>query len=361
MGAYRWSRGSGALLPCRSKRWVTPAIAALACGVAAPALAADPVAPAPIAEPPVQIDASAWQLPVSSSVPQFAMNEGAAIDRTYPSTSPADYGPEQTTDSPPAADAARGHVSFGGQIKSVAWETAAFAAYLTAINVTKLTEVGARPFHFQNEGYFGKSTYNLGIDKLAHAYDTYLIAEVMRARIDRKTDDSPGSAYAAAAIASGLMLYGEFYDGIKKSSGFSLQDVVFNIGGAGFSILRHQIPGLADKLDFRVEVVPNGDVFTFSGQRHYAQQHYLLALKLSGFERFQHSPLRFLELHAGYYATGITPNQRADGDPLHRRPFVGIGVNLGELFFHDSSSRIGRAAGSVLDYVQIPYTALNVH
>ncbi len=337
------------------------AVALLVVGIAAPACAADPLAILYAANSATGSDGIAWHLPEATPAPLFdaghalAMAGDGRTDAALPT-----YGPHPLEQS--ATDGGdRGHVSFGGQIKSVGWEIGLFAAYLTATNVAKVTEVGAKSFHFQNEGYFGKSTYNLGIDKFAHAYDTYLIAEVMRARIDRKTDDSPGSAYAAAAIASGLMLYGEFYDGIKKSSGFSLQDVVFNIGGAGFSILRHQIPGLADKLDFRVEVIPDHNIFTFSGQRHYAQQHYLLALKLAGFERFANSPLRFAELHVGYYATGITPNQRADGDALHRRPFVGIGINLGELFFHDSSSRIGRAANSVLDYVQVPYTALNVH
>ncbi len=339
----------------RIMSWTSPLVMSLTGGIAASAHAAEPLLPA---EGLAVTDVGAWRLRDPGDVRWATL---VAPLGKQDASAAQDYGPDNTDKPEIIGVIARGHVSFGGQVKSVAWEIGLFAAYLTATNVAKVTEVGAKSFHFQNEGYFGKSTYNLGIDKFAHAYDTYLIAEIMRARIDRKTDDSPGSAYAAAAIASGLMLYGEFYDGIKKSSGFSLQDVVFNIGGAGFSILRHQIPGLADKLDFRVEVIPDHNIFTFSGQRHYAQQHYLLALKLSGFERFEHSPLRFAELHVGYYATGITPNARANGDPLHRRPFVGIGVNLGELLFHNSSSRVGRAANSVLDYVEVPYTALNVH
>jgi hypothetical protein len=41
-----------------------------------------------------------------------------------------------------------------------------------------------------------------------------------------------------------------------------------------------------------------------------------------------------------------------------RHLFVGVGLNLGELLFSRSHSTIGRAAYSVLDYVQVPYTSL---
>lgn len=255
----------------------------------------------------------------------------------------------------------RNRVSFGGQARSVKWEVIGYAVYMTAVNIHKVTDVGSHSFRVKSEGWFGKDTFNLGMDKLAHAFDTYLLAELLRPRIDRRNGKPKGSAFTAAVLASGLMLYGEFYDGIKKTSGFSFEDLLFNTGGAAFSILRHEVPGLSDKLDFRVMIMPNSDVFTPSGQRHYRQQRYLLALKLAGFKRFEHSPLRFLELHAGYYATGFTPKERARGEELKRKPFVGVGLNLGELFFSSSSSRVSRAAASALEYIQIPYTAVHVH
>lgn len=274
---------------------------------------------------------------------------------------PRIYGPDDAKPQKYPENAARFR-SFGSQVHTVRWEVAAAATYMTVLNVEKIATMGGKKFHLQNEGFFGKGTINMGLDKFAHAYDTYLFAEVLRARIDRKTDgNAPGSALTAAALASGLMLYGEIYDGLKKSSGFSLQDVVMNTGGAAFSILRHEVPGLAKKLDFRVQVTPNSDFYTFDGTRHFRQQRYLAAFKLAGIDRFKNSPLRLVELHMGYMASGFTAKERAQGDPLKHRIFFGVGLNVGELLFGSTSTRAGRAARSVLNYVQIPYTAVHVH
>jgi hypothetical protein len=40
---------------------------------------------------------------------------------------------------------------------------------------------------------------------------------------------------------------------------------------------------------------------------------------------------------------------------------VGLGINLRELLFKDSQSTVGKAAGEVLDYFQLPYTAVHTH
>ncbi|PTQ13569.1 hypothetical protein CLG96_02965 [Sphingomonas oleivorans] len=241
---------------------------------------------------------------------------------------------------------------------TVRWETAGIFAYITAsqIAVTK----GTRSFHFQDEGWFGKSTKNLGVDKLTHAYNSYLLTELIQARINRKTGGARGSALTAAILASGLMAYSELYDAHKKSSGFSIQDVIFNTGGATFSVLRNTIPGMKEKVDFRLLLMPNSEIYTFKGKEHYAQQRFLLAVQLSGFEEFQKSPLRFVELHAGYYAKGFTARDHEQGEIPQRKLFFGLGLNLKELFFKTPRSKIGRATGQVLDYIQIPYTAIHV-
>ena len=248
------------------------------------------------------------------------------------------------------------HASFGDRVGAVKWEVAGVAAFITATQTTVLAK-GARSFRFKDEGWFGKSTANLGVDKLAHAFNAYLIAEFLQARINRKIPDAGGSAVTAAILATGLMAYGELYDAHKESSGFSYQDVTFNLAGAGFSVLRNSVPGLKEKLDFRLLVMPNSDVYTFRGKRHFEQQRYLFALQFSGFEAFQQSPLRFLELHAGYRAEGFTARDRARGEPLQRKIFLGLGLNLQELFFKSPQSKIGRLAGRTLDYIQVPYTA----
>ncbi|MGV3768417.1 MAG: DUF2279 domain-containing protein [Sphingobium phenoxybenzoativorans] len=285
----------------------------------------------------------------------------ADLDRSDTAAAPAVYGPGEPQPQKYPENAARFR-SFGSQFRTIRWEVAAAATYMTVLNIEKIVKEGGKKFHFQNEGFFGKNTINLGLDKLAHAYDTYLFAEILRARIDRKTGgEARGSAVTAALLASGLMLYGEVYDGLKKSSGFSWQDVVMNTSGAAFSIIRNEVPGLKEKLDFRVLVTPNSDVYTFDGTRHFRQQRYLAAFKLAGVEKFKKTPLRLVELHMGYMASGFTARERERGDPLKHRIFFGIGLNVGELLFGSTSTRAGRAARSVLNYVQVPYTAVHVH
>jgi len=267
------------------------------------------------------------------------------------------FGPVQAAAVPIGAPAPRSR-SFGAEVGAVKWEAGALFAYMTAtqIAVTKKTE----GFHFQDEGWFGKDTTNLGVDKLTHAYNSYLIAEFLQSRIARKTGVKGSGAVTAAVLASGLMIYSELYDAHKVTSGFSIQDVLFNTGGAAFSVARNTVPGLEQKLDFRLLLIPNSDIYTFKGKRHYAQQRFMLALKLSGFEGMERSPLRFLELHAGYHASGFTGPDRARGETPRRRIFYGVGVNLKELFFKSPRSTAGRIAGQALDYLQVPYTAIHI-
>jgi len=250
----------------------------------------------------------------------------------------APYGPAAPDDRP-----AGQRVSFGRQVHSIRWELGAAVAFMTVSNTLKVAHEGGQSFHFQDEGWFGDDTVNLGMDKLAHAWNTFWLTDAIEARIRHKTGAS-NAALPAAGLAMGLMLYSELWDAHKKTSGFSFQDLAMNAAGAGFSVLRNSVPGLDDKLDFRLQITPNHDIYTPAGTRHYRQMRYQLVLKLAGFEGMERSPLRFVELHAGYRATGFTGPERRRGEELRQRPFVGIGINLNELFFRNPRGWAGRAA-----------------
>ncbi len=253
---------------------------------------------------------------------------------------------------------ARDYASFGDDLKAIKWEFAAIAGYYTAINAPKLLKDSQWPT-FQNEGWFGRSTSNLGVDKLAHAYSTYVVSELLYARLKRKTGNAPGIELTAAALASIIMLGTEAFDSIEPTSGWSWQDVAFNSLGAGLSIVRNSVPGLDRKLDYRLMIQPNENIYNLSGKEHFRQQRYLFALKLSGFRDFEDTPLRYIELHLGYRADDFLNEDRAAGVTPKRHVFVGLGINLRELAFRNSRSRAGRAAGEVLDYFQPPFTAIH--
>jgi len=259
-----------------------------------------------------------------------------------------------------AATDDRRRLSFGSHVKAIKTEMAVAFGYMTVVNVAKIINRGeTSSFSTIDEGFFGKDTRNLGVDKLAHAHNTYMLADLIGARIRKNTGTTRGTAVTAAVLASGLMLYSEIYDGFK--GGFGVNDLVFNGLGAGFSVLRNTTPGLAEKLDFRVLLIPNNQIYSPTGPKHYRQLRYMFAVELAGFNQFERSPLRFVELHAGYYGKGFTDKEVDRGDPRQRKLFAGIGLNLNELLFKRAPrTRFARAASQALDYWQPPYTYVHV-
>jgi hypothetical protein len=267
--------------------------------------------------------------------------------------SPKDADARFYTGAPP-----RTYASFGEDVKAIKWELAAVAGYYTAINAPKLLKDPRWP-RTQKEGWFGHSTQNLGVDKLAHAYSAYMISELLYGRIKRKVGDAPGIELTAGALASGIMLWSEVFDSIEPSGGWSWEDVTFNSLGAGFSVMRNSVPGLEDKLDFRLLIEPNEDIYTVKGKEHFRQQRYLFALKLAGFEVFKKTPLKYAELHLGYRADGFSNEDRAAGVPSKRHVFAGVGINLKELLFKDARTQKGRVAGEVFTYFQPPFIGIH--
>lgn len=252
----------------------------------------------------------------------------------------------------------RPYASFGEDVKAIKWEAAAVAGYYTAINAQKLFNDPRWP-RTKSEGWFGRDTRHVGVDKLAHSYSAYVISEVLHARLRRNTGDAPGIQWTAAALAFGAMAWTEVWDSIEPDSGWSWEDVAFNAMGAGLSVMRNSVPGLDKKLDFRLMIEPNEEIYTLWGQEHFRQQRYFFALKLAGFEAFERSPLRYTELHLGYRGDDFLEEDRAAGLVPKRHVFVGLGLNLRELLFKNPRSRAGRAAGEVLDYFQPPFTAIH--
>ena len=136
--------------------------------------------------------------------------------------------------------------------------------------------------------------------------------------------------------------------------------MAFNVAGAGFSYFRNTVPGMREKVDYRISIIPNEDIYSFRGKKHFEQQRFLLAFKGSGFDRLSTGPMRFMELHVGYYATDFDLDDRAAGLEPKQRPFVGIGINFTELFLRNSTSGAGKGARAVLEYFQPPYTSLRL-
>jgi Predicted periplasmic lipoprotein (DUF2279) len=311
-----------------------------------------------------------WSLPVSAQPLLDRADLGAvALSATGPSAdiAAADHTAPQPDRAPlPARVEAPENAlpepyslrHLGRQTKSVGWELAGVTAAVTATRVKDFTKGGAS-FRFRNEGWFGRNTKSLGMDKMHHAWKTYVLTDVFQSMIERRTGDAKSAAISGAVIGLGVMTYAEVLDGFTARTGFSNEDMAVHVAGAGLSMIRNAVPGMRGKIDYRMEVQPEGFGKALQLDEQLAQRKYLVAVQLSGFRRYEQSPLRFAELHFGYFGRGFTADEKARGEPLRRRLYAGIGFNVQQLFARKPKSRVEKLAKGVLDYVQLPYTSLH--
>lgn len=302
----------------------------------------------------------------------LSVASASALSPEAPVAGFADEGLAGVNDDPPVKSEDRYNLDvFWDQAKSIPWRFGGAAAVITATGFANW-DWGSSSFRFNSEGWFGKDTASLGMDKLGHAYSSYVLTEFFTDGIEH---GSPRHrSYTGAILAMGLMTYIEVFDGFSAAHGFSYEDMVVNAAGAAFSLARRSVPGLREKLDFRLLYIPSRSTWSAlscfpkpfcdrdgavvrSPITDYVGQRYLLALKLSGFEPLRRTPLRLLEIHGGYYARGFTREEEERGDPLRRRLFVGLGLNVGELLFSGRPRGVRGAAKWALQYIQLPYTA----
>jgi hypothetical protein len=133
---------------------------------------------------------------------------------------------------------------------------------------------------------------------------------------------------------------GETLDGFTGKHRFSREDIVANGIGSAFSMLRNSIPGVREKLDWRIMYTPASyerPGITSSEESGilppYQRQRYIVALKGSGFEALKNTPLRNAELHTGFDARGFEQRERELGYPIERTFYIGVGLNLNEVLF----------------------------
>ena len=261
---------------------------------------------------------------------------------------------------------------FGEHIRAAPLEVGLAAGALLAVGFGDW-KWGDSKFHSTREGWFGKSTHNGGMDKLGHAWTTYVVTELLAERMQANSNGLSGAHITAATLAFALMVGVEFADGYTKAYGFSREDVAANAAGAALALLRGAFPKLRDVMDYRMMVTPPGyerPGVTLGGTHvlpPYRRQRFILAIKGSGFEALARTPARYLELQLGYDARGFHSEEKKRGYKKEQNFYVGIGLNLSELLFAEGpvpnfsrhrNSELVWASEHVLRYVQVPYTAI---
>jgi hypothetical protein len=304
--------------------------------------------------------------------------EGARAKKIHKGRSPA----PRAAPPPPASTRAEASApvpptfyslsTLGDHLYSVRWQLAAVGAGLVAIGLRDW-DWGGSEFQFIEEGWFAKNTPHGGMDKIGHAFSTYVIADILTDRIRANASNPAGAPITGALVAFGIMGLGETLDGFTGKHRFSREDIVANGIGAAFAILRNSVPGLREKLDWRLMYTPASferPGITASEEAGllppYQRQRYIMAVKGSGFETLKNTPLRYAELHVGFDARGFELDERRLGYPIERTLYVGVGLNLNEVLFGAGSAPNFRkykdtlpawAVQKTFEYLQVPYTA----
>lgn len=189
---------------------------------------------------------------------------------------------------------------------------------------------GSASFRFNSEGWFGMNTGSGGIDKVGHAYATYMVSELLYWRLRATHDDQPVVSLYPALFGTLLYQYVEFFDGYSMDHGYAYEDVIMNTAGVLFSLLRNVSPVVEKTLDFRLLYYPSGGK-TFQPMIDYEGQKFFGVVKLAGIPGLERTPARYLELLAGYYSRGFPRYARTDQKTAHF--LVGVGLSLSAAIF----------------------------
>jgi hypothetical protein len=200
-----------------------------------------------------------------------------------------------------------------------------------------------------DEGWFGKDTKYGGADKLGHLYSTYLWSLGFSSLYEywgMSEEDAIIYGPLTSWIFQGMMEVG---DSFSETQGFSYEDLIMNTVGAAFYYVREKYPEVKRKVDLRLEYIPDFDAETdFFTQ--YNSMKYMMALKFSGFDSMEDTPMKYFELQVGYYTRGYSEHQNYEDK--ERVIYAGIGINSSEVM-----KAIGwEKTSKFLNYYQLPYT-----
>ncbi len=200
-----------------------------------------------------------------------------------------------------------------------------------------------------SEKWFQHDTKYGGADKLGHMYSTYLWSLGFSSLYEFWGMDTERSSIYGSLSAWSFQFLMELGDSFSTTQGFSYEDVVANTVGALFYYAREKYPSLKNKVDLRLEYLPDfqggGDIFT-----QYNSMKYLFALKFSGFKSMQDNLLKYGELQLGYYTRGYQNYENYE--QKERNIYIGIGINVSEVL----ASWGWKKTGKIFNYYQLPYT-----
>jgi hypothetical protein len=235
----------------------------------------------------------------------------------------------------------------------------------TAYGVTSWWGDSSSQFRVRHEGWFGEDSPNGGADKLGHGFSFYLSTRLLSKGFQWAGHDSRKAAQLAGLTSAALSIGVEIMDGFTNQYGFSPEDVAMNLLGIGAGVFLESHPKLDRLFDIRVQYWPSDDarrLNDYDPVADYSGQTYLLVTKASGIPMLNKNKyLRYLEFDFGYGTRGYQPTDGTGTQPKERNIYYGISVNLSQLLndtILKSNTTTRKITNSVLEYVQVPGTAL---
>lgn len=227
-------------------------------------------------------------------------------------------------------------------------------------------------FRVNHEGWFERDSPNGGADKLGHAYSAYISTRLMTYGFEWAGHDHDASVKLASLTSGAIMLGVEIFDGYTVEYGFSPEDLVMNLSGVAAGALLEAYPEWDKIFDIRFKYWRSDDARRLGESdpvSDYSGQTYLLVTKASGIPSLADNwLLRYLEFDLGYGSRGYQPNpgQYVDTQPKERHVYYGISLNLSQVlndtifheYDHNQRSTTQKVADGVLEYLQMPGTAL---
>ena len=219
---------------------------------------------------------------------------------------------------------------------------------------------GGKGMGFGSEGWFEKSTYAGGADKMGHATSLYFQKRALNWILLQMGHDFEHANLYSAVMAESLGIALEIGDGLSRYL-FSFEDLAVDTAGILFAYFLDKYPSLDALLGLQLMYWPsskyldsrNPDKADISSD--YDGMEFLLNVKATGIPYLNEQRYaRYLMLNLGYRTRGYQPDftpETQDDNERTREGTISLSINLSELVFgFNPESAAVRGSATLLKY-----------
>ena len=220
------------------------------------------------------------------------------------------------------------------------------------------------PFHFTDEGWFGRDTYAGGADKASHFFFGYMVSRELAIWYRRFGNSPTASRWLATAVTALGGAIVELGDGYTKVYGYAWNDVVSNVVG-GLAAASIDAAGIDDLVGFRFGFVsaeiPPPCCRAFGYGHDYSEDVYSADVRIG-------SALRRAGVRPGvgrFFLVSLTYGTKgyrfSPVEVRERNVGIDLGLNVPEILLAvgvPPSKWWGEALLTIFQYIRFPYTAI---